>query len=185
MLKNFLQKIRSSFELVKSMNDSLEKDESYVKMTSEEVAALPDEELYDAVQARVWAIEEKYDNVKESLKNMTDTQRAFYIVAYYDMEVQNGGLCQFFVNSSRKVAPMLSEALEKIGADKHKELFDNFISDNKINVSDLNSFEVKKVEEFEKQMERYPFDEFDDIFYETEPLYDCLEEYLKVNRGDL
>ncbi len=37
------------------------------------------------------------------------------------MEVNNGGLCQFFVNSSREFAPDLSAALDAIGALEHKK----------------------------------------------------------------
>jgi len=32
---------------------------------------------------------------------MRPCQKIYYLVAYYDFEVGNGGLCQYFVNSSK------------------------------------------------------------------------------------
>jgi prepilin signal peptidase PulO-like enzyme (type II secretory pathway) len=48
--------------------------------------------------------------------DLTKEQILAYSLYMFEMEVNNGGLCQFFVNSSRECAPFISEALEAIGA---------------------------------------------------------------------
>ncbi len=98
--------------------------------------------------------------------------------------MNNGGLCQFFVNSSRVVAPELSDALEVIGALEHKKLYDHFIAENHMNVKDLSSFEIDDVNDFEAQTKRYPFDEFDDNFFDLNPICDYLSKYVKENIGE-
>ena len=103
------------------------------------------------------------------------------------MEVQNGGLCQFFVNSSRDVAPYVVESLNEIGAINYKILLSNFVEEHNINLSDLDSFMIEEVEEFEAQTKRYPFDDFDDKYYELyekEPLEDLLISYAKKHLED-
>ena len=98
------------------------------------------------------------------------------------MEVQNGGLCQFFVNSSRDVAPYIIECLKIIGADSYKNLLSEFVEKHNINLNDLDSFMIEDVAEYEAQTERYPFDDFDDKYYElyeNEPLEELLIVYVK------
>lgn len=102
---------------------------------------------------------------------------------YYD-EVMNGGLCQFFANSSRVFTPILSASLEQLNAKKHKDHFDNFIEQNKIDVNDLNDFESEDVDEFLNKYDTYSFDDFDKKFYEidkTEKLCDLIIEYARNN----
>lgn len=114
-------------------------------------------------------------------------KRIFYIVNYFDMEIQNGGLCQFFVNSSRLVAPYILECLIKINAVSYKELLETFIADNHISLDDLDSFIIDDVSQFEVQMSRYPFDEFDDSYYELyekEPLENLLMNYARQHIDD-
>lgn len=102
---------------------------------------------------------------------------------YYN-EVMNGGMCQFFANSSRIFTPILSVSLEEVNAIEHKTHFDNFTKRNKINVDDLNSFESEGVDEFIDQYDRYPFEDFDRKFYDidrTEKLCDLIIEYARNN----
>ena len=96
-------------------------------------------------------------------------------------EVNNGGLCQFFVNSSRAFAPFVSESLFAVGADKTKELFDNFISENNIDLKDLNSFIITDLSEFAEQNQRYPFDDFDNKYYEIGEINHLLIKYAREN----
>lgn len=133
----------------------------YKAMSKEEMASLSDQELFEAVEHIL--------NLDiEEVKDANDCQKVFMSVDLFYNEVNNGGLCQFFVNSSREYAPYLSNALEAVGALKMKKLFDDFVFENKINVNDLSSFDIDDVDEFEEQTERFDFDKFDDAFYELE-----------------
>ena len=97
------------------------------------------------------------------------------------MEIQNGGLCQFFVNSSRSLAPYIEDNLNKIGATEHKNLFTEFIENNNIDVNNLYSFIISDVEEYEAQTKRYDFDSFDNKYIELPTLQSYITEYIKTN----
>lgn len=132
-----------------------------------------------------------YDSICEKagygdeLHNLNAGERAFYVVSMFNMEVQNGGLCQFFVNSTRELAPEVAQALRAIGADIYAELYESFCAKNGIDWSDLDSFVIDDVAEFEARRECAPFDDFDDAFYvryETDSLEDRLERYARAHR---
>lgn len=124
----------------------------------------------------------EYFNNKE--EKYTEQQLIVISTMEYHNEVMNGGLCQFFSNSSRFLAPILSKSLEQVGANKHKVHFDKFIKQNSIDVNDLNSFESEDVDTFINQYNRYPFDDFDSKFYDIdieEDLGNLIIEYTRNN----
>lgn len=151
----------------------------YLRMSQEELKALPDDALFDALTARTEAKVVKAGGFIDGVDSLTDAEKVFYVASYYEMEVNNGGLCQFFVNSSRMLAPMLLDCLRKIGADEHAKLFGTFVADNGIDVNELSSFAVDSYEEYEKRCESYPFDDFDDKFYELDAITDLLTSYAR------
>lgn len=175
------KKIKEFLAFRKALKKSIEEFEKqnavYLTLTTEGLKELPEEELFSAVWARTY---KRVDEL-EDFRALPEKQRIFYAVNLLEAEVNNGGLCQFFVNSSREVAPYISEYLGVIGAMEHKELFDNFIEENQIDVNDLTSFICEDVEEFSEQTERYPFDDYDDAFYELEPLEEYLTSFIKNN----
>ena len=115
----------------------------------------------------------------------TKEQLVVISLTAYDSEINNGGLCQFFSNSSRVFAPMISNSLEQIKATKHKELFDKFVKDNKINLKKLDSFETDNVDEFIDQYDEYPFDEFDSEYYQLESMTNLLIKYAKDHYNEI
>lgn len=168
--------IKSIFQAVKHAKAQGKLYEKYKAMTKQQLLELDDEELYLAVNSVC-----EYDVDDENLSTANEIQRTFYVINEFDMEVNNGGLCQFFVNSSRVCAPYVSDCLEKIGAVKTKEHFDRFISENGIDLENLNSSIIDSVKEYEAQTKRYPFDDFDDLYYETENIRDFLVSYARKN----
>lgn len=181
--------IKQFLSFRKEMKDSVEQFkrnmERYPKLTTDELKKLSEGELFDAVLTRT---ENKVDDYGETYEEMTaginalsEKQRVFYCVYYLDSEVNNGGLCQFFVNSSRAAAPFVSECLGALGAAEHKNLFDGFIQKYNINVNDLSSFDSDDLDTFSAQYDRFPFDEYDDAFYSLKPLTEYLREFIKQN----
>lgn len=160
-------------------NEPLEKEEIYFKMSAQELLGLSDDELFDAVWSRTHLVVDSYDIMNDGFLALNNEQRIFYAVSYLEMEVNNGGLCQFFVNRSRILAPFVSKYMEIIGATEHKKLYDTFIEKHQINIYDLSSFDCETIEVFQSQYERYPFDEYDDAFYKLEPLQNCLISFVK------
>ena len=168
-----------SDRLIERINKALLFDEKYIKMSIPELSQLTDDELFTAVWTRTENIVSSKEDILEGFNSLNEEQRIFYAVYYLEMEVNNGGLCQFFVNSSRMVAPVVSEYMGIIGATEHKKLYNAFIEKHQINTNDLSSFDSDTIEVFQSQYERYPFDEYDDAFYELEPLQNHLVSYVK------
>ena len=168
----------------KTIRETQEKEEFYLQMSQDDMNKLPDDELLKAVLARTEHKVDSFENPEDGFRSLNDSQRVLYSVNYLETEVNNGGLCQFFVNSSRMVAPYISEYMSIIGADDHQKLYDDFVSKNNIDLTDLSSFNIDDVDEFEDQNKRYPFEEYDNAFYEMEPLETYFKKYVKDNLKD-
>lgn len=122
--------------------------------------------------------------------NNTYTKEQLVVISLtaYDSEINNGGLCQFFSNSSKEFAPNISNSLEEINAIKHKDLFDKFIKDNKINLKELDSYESDNVEDFIDKYDDLPFEDFDRKYYELEKeesITNLLIEYTKSKYNEI
>ncbi len=168
-----------SDRLIERINTALLLDKKYIKMSTAELSQLSDDELITALWTRTENIVSSKTDLSEGFLSLNEEQRIFYAVNYLDLEVSNGGLCQFFVNPSRIFAPKVSEYMRIIGATEHKNLYDTFVSKHQINLYDLSSFDCETVEVFKSQYERYPFDEYDDKFCEIEPLQSYLISFTK------
>ncbi|NBH61063.1 DUF4375 domain-containing protein [Anaerotruncus sp. 80] len=173
--------IRNILAARKMIKEAEAEAKKYKEMTEEEFYALDDDEFYEGVQAII-AAETIYLEPEDCLKSIGGALRTFYILDYFDMEMQNGGLCQFFVNSSRAVAPYVGEALKEIGADEYYNLYHSFCEENQIDLTELDSYSIERLEDYAEQLQRQPFDEFDDAYYalyEKEPLCNKMAEYMK------
>ncbi len=145
-------------------------------MSKEELLALTDEEFFDAIEC---VCEDAVFDI--NAPGINEEQKLVYSLNRFEAEVNNGGLCQFFVNSSSECAPYISKALELIGASETKTAFDKFIFDNNINVNDLSSFKISEIDEYEYQTQRYDFDSFDNNFYEDENFHKKIVDYARKN----
>lgn len=180
LLNSIAELTKAIFGAVKQAKNNQKKYEKYKSMTNEELLNLSDSELFEAVNAVCYlGIDE------EKIDRINTCQRVFFTVSNLDAEVNNGGLCQFFVNSSRACAPYVSQSLEDIGALKTKKLFDDFVKENNIDVNNLDSFIINNVSEFEEQNNRYPFDDFDTAYYEIEEINKLLVSYARINIREL
>ncbi len=142
----------------------------HTDISTEELLALPDEELCETI---FWRL----DGGQEA-----DPHRELFRILYeFDMEIQNGGLCQFFINSLPEVPPSIGKALEAVGAEQHKALYEGFARQNGIDLSDLSSFALEDVEDYGDQFDRYPFDDFDDAYMALTPLFKLLAQYVRLH----
>jgi len=177
--KNFALKV---FSFKKSIEEQIIEDDAYLTMSMEEIQQLSDEQLYQAIFVITDAKIYEYEDVIKGINSLTKASKNFYIASNYEMEVDNGGLCQFFINSSSNVVLMLSDCLAEIGATEHKELFDKFIKNNNIDLSNLTSFNIDDENDYEAQTKRYPFDEFDEALFALKPIEEYLIDYIKNNK---
>lgn len=171
-------------ELKRSIAEAKEEDERYLTMTTEEVAALSDEDLLEAAIIRTENAVQTFDEWEDGVNALNDSQKLFYALNWLEMEVNNGGLCQFFVNSSRMVAPWVSEYMGVIGATDHKKLYDDFVSKNNIDLNELSFFDIEEVDEFAEKAEAYPFEEYDDAFYDMAPIETYLKPFVREHVQD-
>lgn len=171
------------------MQNLAQRQQRYEEMTMEELKALPENELVMAVQVRAERHVDGFGMERVEQRagylDLSEAQRTAYTLYWYESEVCNGGLCQFFVNSSRMVAPYVSQSLNAVGAEEHQKLFDDFVSKHEIDLDDLSSFDSEDQETFEAQYDRYPFEEFDNAFYELETLERYVIDYLKAHMDEV
>ena len=146
-----------------------------------ELKKLSDDALFERVYLQTLDVVDSFPDEETAFSKISIEQKTVYILSIYDMEIQNGGLCQFFVNSSRSLAPYIEDNLNKIGATEHKKLFTEFIENNNIDVNNLDSFIISDVEEYEAQTKRYDFDSFDNKYIELPTLQSYITEYIKTN----
>lgn len=151
----------------------------YLSLSTKELSALPDKELINAALLRTENRVSRFGSLRDGINTLSDSQKIFYVLVCFQTEVDNGGLCQFFVNSTRALAPFISDYLDIIGADRHKTLFDEFTGKYGIDLRDLSSFAAEDKTEYKKQTGRCPFDEFDKAFYSLEPLYISLTGFVR------
>ena len=180
-IKGILQFIK---ELKRIIKETQENEKRYLTMTTDELSALSDDELFAAIVARTESKVDSFDEWEDGVNSLNSSQKIFYSVNWLEIEVNNGGLCQFFVNSSRMVAPFVSKYMAIIGAEEHQNLYDNFVKKNAIDLTELSFFDVNEAGEFEEKVERYPFDEYDDAFYDMEPLETYLKKFGRAHLVD-
>ena len=173
---NFFKKPKMDAKLRKAMEQERQRQAQYLLMTAEALSRLPDSELVYAAFLRIQQ-QMKVGNATA----LSDEQCAVYVLFELDSEVNNGGLCQFFANSSRRVAPLVSQSLFWVGAEAHRALYDGFLEKNGIDAMDLRSFQSETVEQFLDQYKRYPFREFDSAYYDLLPLQDYIAPFIRKN----
>lgn len=134
---------------------------------------LPSDDIYsDAIKR----IEEKLKNNSKSgedLSVISLPEKILYVLHEFDSELQNGGILQYFTNSSKEHAYLIKEYLEKIDAMDFLLLYDEFISTNGIdvnNLDDINRIDCSEFEEFDNQYYE---------LYELTPLKDILVDLIK------
>lgn len=180
--------IKEIFKFRKEIKNIVEKSKAdealYLNMSKDEMSNLSDDDLISAVLVRTEHTVEGFDEPIDGLNALNYCQKVFYSLNCFEMEVNDGGLCQFFVNSSKITAPFISEYMGVVGADEHKTLFDKFISDNKIDLSDLSLFDLGDLEDYEEQTKIYPFDEYDNAYSDLEPIETYLKKYVREHFTD-
>lgn len=153
----------------------------YLTMSAEELEKLSDSDLYFALVTRTEDKVFRKETVKDGLQHLSAQEKTFYVVSYYDMEVNNGGLCQFFINSSRDVAPFLADALTEIGAEDHRALFEGFVTENGLDLNDLSAFQSDSYAEYMEILGSYPFTAYDNEFVKLPLLEPQLIAYARAN----
>ena len=180
-MKNIFKKVKAVFTLSIAFLLTSCAFTASKNLHGAELAELPDEQLFETVYLQTIDLVLSYPDEEIAFSKISPEQRTVYILSIYDMEIQNGGLCQFFVNSSRSLAPYVEENLSIVGAGEHKKLFSEFIASNNIDLYNLDSFIISDLSEYASQAKRYDFDSFDCKYIESKPLQSYITNYIRAN----
>ena len=113
----------------------------------------------------------------DDISQLNDVEKVIFIVNVFNMEVLNGGICQFFSNSSGQYAPFISECLEKIESLENKKLFDDFVKENNIDLHNLSVFKASDISDYSNRVcKLYNYEKFDANYVEID---DELAKYIK------
>ena len=151
----------------------------YLLMTAQELEALSDEELLNALRVRTEENANTSWNLGEGAAKLPEPQKVFFVLHCFYTELENGGLCRFFVNSTRNLAPLVSESLAALGATMHQMLFDRFVQENEISPDYLIFFIITDESQFAEKRAHYPFDDFDVPYRQLPSLRDMLVSYAR------
>ncbi len=91
--------------------------------------------------------------------------RALFVVLIFDMEVQCGGVAQFFWNNGAEYAALLPDALRDAGFEDVADLYGQFISDNGMTLEEIDGYrEQYPYPNVAGVYSVHPFDEFDEAY---------------------
>lgn len=152
---------------------------SEAPVSTEAVDTLEDDKLYEALLMRFMGA---------NPRTLNPRQLTVASIITFEAEMMNGGLCQFFVNDYSGLAQHVAAALAELEATQLQALYTGFLSDNKIDVTQMDSFRISSIEDYEAKMEEYPYDPFDEAFYElyqTENLYERLIAFVRSHSEEI
>lgn len=138
-------------------------------MTREELMTMDDADL-------VAAIGEKLDRKFEAENELTGPEIVVYTLYLFDQEVQNGGLNQFFCNSSSEMAPFVPSSLLNVEADEYEALLAHFLDETAMELDSLDDADDEKYAE--------AYGEFDDAYYamySEQPLDEMTAAYIRAH----
>lgn len=158
---SFYPQIRQYFTSIRNTGDFSGRYES---MTSGELLKLSDEEFCEAVKVRAEKKFYKNGAGNAIFSSMREAEKLILTLSLFELEFANGGLGQYYFNSSNVTASYLSDSLGMIGAEDHKRIYDDFVRENKINYAFLCDIADAYSYDFGKFITLYTFNEFDERF---------------------
>jgi hypothetical protein len=115
----FVHYAKLHYEINKSIDEFIKKQEQYEHLKKGDIASIPDDELRNAVISWMWGkFNDDWSDEYEVISSLPKPcQNVYACCTVYD-EFNNGGLNQFFFNSSGQFANMAKEGFLTIGSKK-------------------------------------------------------------------
>ncbi|MGM9627109.1 MAG: DUF4375 domain-containing protein [Faecousia sp.] len=158
---------------------TIDESSSDSTLSSEELRTKEDLDMYDALIMRF---------MDADPNTLNEKQLTVAALITFDAEMMNGGLCQFFVNDYSGYAQYVSAALEEVGAVEMQKHYSSFVSQNEIDATQMDSFRINSIQNYAKQFESYPYEEFDNTFseiYQKENLADLLLSFVRLHEEEI
>lgn len=92
--------------------------------------------------------------------------RAMFVTMILDMEIQNGGVAQFFWNNGAAYASLVPDSLRTVGLSDVAALYEAFLTEQSITMDEIDGYRTA----YPDMVEVYglhPFDDFDDAYMKT------------------
>ena len=120
---------------------------------------------YDEYEALYFAvIEQCGEPSTPDFLNHPKSLQSLFIAMMFDMEIQNGGVAQFFWNDGSEYAKLVPDALREIGMDDVAALYEQFVEENHITLEEMDTYRERFPMMGEGFYDYHPFDEFDEAY---------------------
>lgn len=188
--KNQSQSEKTELEnKITKSNESFVTQTIYKNLTTAIIDSIPDDHLLEVI----------FDNLSDKIPRdyrkeyeyittqFNSSQQAIYISWWFDAEVNNGGLNQYYANPSGQYAKMLPQLLQKMNAIKLVELTERANSIYKSNHKQITEDQDGTIAGFSKSYENNPLNDLDAEYYdlyEEEYLYKKQIEFIRANKDD-
>ncbi len=132
----------------------------------------------EAYETLYFAVIEKVDGLETAgFALLPSWEQSLFIVLILDMEIQNGGLAQFFWNNGALYAALVPDALTEIGLEDVRDLYEGFLRDNGITLEEIDA--LRETDPTMTEIySRHPFDEFDYRYMEIWAKTDLNQRFL-------
>ena len=138
------------------------RNRTYLKMDAEALRALPEDELAIALADILDERHGVWETGGAALSTLHTEAKVAYTLIAFEREFMNGGIAQYFTNSSRMTAPYLIQALRAVHADKTADLLEGHMASHRIDVNDPPMFDYEHQQVLEEQMNRYRIETLDE-----------------------
>lgn len=120
---------------------------------------------YEEYEALYFAVIERCDEPgTPDFMTQPKSVQSLFVAMMFDMEIQNGGLAQFFWNDGSVYAKLVPEALREIGMDDVAALYEQFVQENNITLEEMDTYRERFPMMGEGFYGYHPFDEFDEAY---------------------
>ncbi len=116
---------------------------------------------------------------------LSPERQTVFVLSWYDDQIRNGGLFEFFCSEERVFAPLVETFLLSVNALEHHNLFRSFLDENALDATDLSAFAVENAAVSNVWEKRYPFQAYYQAYASLPPLESYLAAYIRDRIDDL
>ena len=118
-------------------------------------------------------LEARYDELYLDLCAMdeqafTEREQCCYSLMLLEQEIENGGVLQFFTNSSRRTAQNVGRAFQLIQCPEMYQGWEQLIRTNHIDPTNLSPFFCDTIQDYMQLAKAYDFSSFEELFYKNQ-----------------